>query len=131
VLLHLDGADVTNYWDNYSSGDVLLMPRRFGGLCLPVNEALGAGMPVIMPDISPNNTWLPDEWLIPASRKGTFRAKQHIDFYSVDHRALAAKIDQLASDAEFYTKALATAADLREQLSWKNLLPEYQQVLAG
>jgi len=117
--------DVENYWDNYDTGDVLLMPRRFGGLCLPVNEALGAGMPVIMPDTSPNNTWLPNDWLVPATKQGSFRAKQHIDIYSVDHRAYAAKIDQLASDPGFYLKAKTEALELRDQYSWDTLKPQY------
>jgi glycosyltransferase involved in cell wall biosynthesis len=121
--------DVENYWDNYSQGDVLLMPRRFGGLCLPVNEALGAGMPVIMPDISPNNTWLPSDWLVPAKHAGSFKAKQHIDIYSVDHRAYAEKIDAFASDPGFYTKARQEALELREQYSWENLRPTYLRTL--
>jgi glycosyltransferase involved in cell wall biosynthesis len=128
VTLVVDSTDVENYWDNYH-GDVLLMPRRFGGLCLPVNEALGAGMPVIMPDIAPNNSWLPSDWLVPATHAGTFKAKQHIDIYSVDHRAYAAKIDALAGDPGLYTKAKTEALELREQYSWNKLRPTYLRTL--
>jgi len=126
VKLRIDEGDVPNYWDNYS-GDVLIMPRRFGGLCLPVNEALAAGMPVIMPNISPNE-WLPAEWLVDAGWCATFRAKQRVDIYSANHHALAAKIDQF-TDTTFYTAAKVKAADLTKGLSWHTLLPEYQKVL--
>ena len=36
----------------YEGFDALIMPRRYGGLCLPMNEALTSGPPVIMSDTS-------------------------------------------------------------------------------
>lgn len=128
IGLIVDGHDTTDYWDNYT-GDVLVMPRRFGGLCLPAQEALGAGMPVIMPAISPNE-WLDPDWLVPAENVGAFRAKTRVDLYSVDPKALAAKIDQFATDPEFYAKAAGIARDLAESMSWKSLLPVYEKVFA-
>jgi glycosyltransferase involved in cell wall biosynthesis len=131
VTLIVDPGDVDNYWDNYNTGDVLVMPRRFGGLCLPVNEALGAGMPVIMPDISPNNTWLPKEWLVPASLEGSFVCKQRVSYYRADHVALAAAIDRFATDPEFYARAKARALELRDEYSWDNQRETYNKVLGG
>jgi glycosyltransferase involved in cell wall biosynthesis len=131
VELIFDARDVPDYWDNYSDGDVLVMPRRFGGLCLPTNEALGAGMPVIMPDISPNNTWLPAEWLVSATCEAQFKARTLIDIHTVDHRALAAKIDQFATDATFYAHAEATARDMAKRMSWESLRPEYDRMFAA
>ncbi len=47
-----------HYWDLYDSdAPIMLIPRRFGGLCLPALEALGAGKLVAMTDTSPNRTW--------------------------------------------------------------------------
>jgi glycosyltransferase involved in cell wall biosynthesis len=130
VTFRVDSADVDNYWDLYQ-GDVLLMPRRFGGLCLPVNEALGAGMPVIMPDISPNNTWLPNEWLIPAGWQTSFMAKQHVDVYGSSRTDLAAIIDRFATDQGFYIKAQDEATRLRDEISWHTLKPRYMEVLGN
>lgn len=131
IELVIVSADIPNYWDAYRGADVLVMPRRFGGLCLPVNEALGAGMPIVMPDISPNNLWLPRDWLVPAEMRGEFMAKTHVGLYSADHRALAAKIDRLATDRAFYAEAETIARDLAKRNSWEALLPEYRRVLAG
>lgn len=132
VGLIVRSGDVQCNTDLYRGQDVLLMPRRFGGLCLPLNEAVGFGMPCVLPDISPNNTWLPSDWLVPAAHAGQFMVKQNVvDVYSVDHRALAHKIDALASDAGFYAKAKAEAAELRDNLSWIALRPEYERVLLG
>lgn len=46
-----------DYWDLYRDHAVLLQPRRYGGLCLPANEAAGAGLAVVMPDVNPNDWW--------------------------------------------------------------------------
>jgi glycosyltransferase involved in cell wall biosynthesis len=128
VTLIVDPGDKPNYWDNYT-GDVLIMPRRYGGLCLPVNEALGAGMPVIMPDISPNNTWLPSDWLVPAGWETSFQAKRKVDVYGVNPVDLAARIDQFC-DFDFYLKAKDEADRLRTELSWETLKPRYREVLS-
>ena len=98
VELIVDSSDTRDYWDNYRVGDVMILPRRYGGLCLPVNEALGAGMPVIMTDISPNNQWLPAEWLVPATKTAEFMACNRVDVHQADSVALAARIDLFASD---------------------------------
>jgi glycosyltransferase involved in cell wall biosynthesis len=130
VKLRVDASDVKNYWDLYT-GDVLIMPRRYGGLCLPVNEALGSGMPVIMPDISPNNTWLPSEWLTPAQKTAEFLAMNRVDVFESDPVSLASKIDQFATDSNFYSAAKTQAAQLAKSLSWDELKPLYQEALAG
>lgn len=48
---------VEDYWRLYEDADVLVMPRRYGGLCLPANEAAGAGLALVMTDCSPNTRW--------------------------------------------------------------------------
>lgn len=50
--LHPNGVD--DRWDMYRDADVLLMPRRYGGLCLPALEAASRGLVVMMPECSPN-----------------------------------------------------------------------------
>jgi len=130
VILNLESRDVDNYWELYSRGDVLIMPRRFGGLCLPALEALGAGMPVIMPDIEPNNTWLPAEWLVPAHHAERFHAMQPVDVYTVDHEALAAKITQF-TDSDFRRLAKKQAIAIAHENSWEALTPRYKEVLGA
>lgn len=41
-------------WDGQH---VLVLPRRYGGNCLPVIEAIGHGMAVIMSAVEPNGEW--------------------------------------------------------------------------
>jgi glycosyltransferase involved in cell wall biosynthesis len=123
-------GDVPDNADLYADQDVLILPRRFAGLCLPCNEALGAGMPVIMPDISPNNTWLPSDWLVPAEKCGEFRAKTRVEFYSADLRELADKIDRFATDHGFFAASQDTARRMAKELSWAEQKPVYEKVFA-
>lgn len=128
IELVVRDGDVPDNRDLYEGQDVLVLPRRFGGLCLPAQEAIGAGMPVVMPAISPNDAWLPAEWLVPATHSGEFRAKTRVDLYTADARALAALIDRFATDPAFYTAAVERARHIAKQMSWEELRPMYERV---
>ena len=91
----------------YQDFDAMVLPRRYAGACLPMNEALASGLPVIMTDISPNNHVLPSFWLVPAEKKTSFMARTEIDVYSADHVILASKI------AEFVALSYDTLDDYR------------------
>jgi hypothetical protein len=80
--------------DLYSGYDAMVLPRRYAGLCLPMNEALLSGLPVFMPRISPNNAILPDKWTVEANKIDEFKAKAVIDVYNIDAKALAKTLDE-------------------------------------
>jgi hypothetical protein len=65
VEVYKDG--VYDRWAMYEEAHILVMPRRYGGLCLPVQEAMTAGLGVIMTDTPPNPTTWPIRG-IPAGR---------------------------------------------------------------
>jgi glycosyltransferase involved in cell wall biosynthesis len=46
---------VVDRWSMYEGRSVLVLPRKYGGLCLPALEAAASGLAVLMPDISPNH----------------------------------------------------------------------------
>lgn len=79
--------------DLYKDFDCLILPRRYGGLSLTTNEGLASGLPILMPDISPNNQLLPKEWLFEAAKTSQFMARVPIDVYSSDPHKMAEKID--------------------------------------
>jgi len=127
IRIKIDTTHYDNYWMIYRGQDVLLMPRRYGGLCLPVNEAIGSDMPVIMTDIDPNNKWLPKEWLVKSSFDFDFTRgdKETLQVYGVDPKALAEKIDKVAGDRDYYAKLKKQAQKLKIANSWEKLLPLY------
>ena len=91
--LTIDTNSPENRQDLYTGFDAMVLPRRYAGLCLPMNEALLSGLPVFMTDISPNNTILPNQWLVPSKKIDQFKARTMIDVYSADPEMLAKLID--------------------------------------
>lgn len=123
----IDSTDVPDYWDAYGGFDCLVLPRRYGGLCLPVQEALGSGIPVIMTNVSPNEDVLPKDWLVSAKRTDEFEARSTIGIYTADVTALTDCIEDFCNMSDraagyVYRKAQR----LGEDLSWKTLASEYR-----
>lgn len=120
--------DLENYADLYRDFDALILPRRYGGLCLPMNEALMSGLPVIMTDISPNNKVLPKKWLLSAEITSHFEGRAPIDVYSVDPKDLAKKIDEMCEVdlSNWKQEALEIAY---ANYSDKVLLSKYKEIL--
>lgn len=124
--LTISVQEYDNYQDVYKEGDVMLLPRRYGGNCLPLNEALGVGMPVIMTDVMPNSHLLPPEWLIKAERIGEFTPRTTIDIYSGDPVELAEKIDHFAGlNDEEMNMYSELASAISDQISWETMKPMY------
>jgi glycosyltransferase involved in cell wall biosynthesis len=99
----------------YRNFDAVIMPRRYGGACLPMNESLAAGLPVIMTDIDPNNKILPETWLVKAEKTTEFMARTMIDVYSADHKHLARRITDFANiDYDDLSECKLSARDIAE-----------------
>lgn len=126
VKIEVDYSNKQHYFDNYTTGGVLVMPRKYGGLCLPMNEALACEMPIITTDISPNHLWLPGEWLVPSLHTGSFLSKKKVDVYEAQLLELAAKIDQFCNE-DFYREAIGKAREIKEAISWKSLHGLYME----
>ena len=92
--LTIDMGNPDNRQDMYEGFDAMVLPRRYAGLCLPMNEALISGLPVFMTNISPNNIVLPDKWLVDSKRIDVFRTKSMVDVHNVDPVKLANIIDK-------------------------------------
>jgi len=90
----VDNSNPENREELYNGFDAMLLPRRYAGLCLPMNEALISGLPVFMTDISPNNLILPKEWLVKSEHINVFQAKSLIDVYDGNPEHLAAIVDE-------------------------------------
>lgn len=117
----------------YRDFDAMILPRRYAGLCLPMNEALMAGLPVIMTDIDPNNRILPNKWLVASEWKGDFMTRTKIDIYSAKHKDLAKKIDELVElgDRELALQKLEARA--LGDLNYSDIIlkPKYLELLNG
>jgi hypothetical protein len=90
----IDAGNPDSRESMYEGFDAMVLPRRYAGLCLPMNEALMSALPVFMTDISPNNAILPKKWLTESSKIDEFKTKSMVDVYNANPRALASLIDR-------------------------------------
>jgi glycosyltransferase involved in cell wall biosynthesis len=90
----IETGNLDNRQDMYSGFDAMVLPRRYAGLCLPMNEALMSALPVFMTNISPNNAILPDKWLAESGQIDRFRTKSMVNVYDVKSDSLARIIDK-------------------------------------
>jgi len=91
--LIIDTSNTENNANLYSGFDAMVLPRRYAGLCLPMNEALMSGLPVFMTDISPNNFILPQEWLVESNKIDKILTRMWLDVYGANPKKLASLID--------------------------------------
>lgn len=125
----IDSTSPIDETDLYLNFDAMILPRRYAGLCLPMNEALMSGLPVIMTDIEPNNKILPKKWLVESKKQGSFYTRTDIDYYSADHKELAKKLDWLVETDLSPEKAEAFEIGYNNY-SVETLKPQYDKVLS-
>jgi glycosyltransferase involved in cell wall biosynthesis len=91
--LVIETSDSESREEMYNGFDAMVLPRRYAGLCLPMNEALMSGLPVFMTDVCPNNKILPKEWLAKSDKIGILKTRAVLDVYNADPRNLARIVD--------------------------------------
>ena len=116
---------VDNYWRLYDDADVLVIPRRYGGLCLPALEAMGAGLAVVMPAVSPQVDDWPPVRTVPTTARGSIDTPAgRVPLHDVAVGALTSLLDEWAQDQPG-TRAEGLRARLwAEGRSWDRLRPE-------
>lgn len=119
------------YYDLYESQeDAYFMPRKFGGLCLPLNEASACGMPVIMTNVSPQDDILPGEALLPSfhAHEKDFEARARIQVWETTPEHIRDKIVELYHNPELVQTLSDAANAYADSISWTQMRPVYDQV---
>jgi Glycosyltransferase len=118
--LILESGNVPNYWDLYRDADVLVLPRRYGGLCLPAHEAMAAGLGLVMTDAEPNDIW--PALLAPARVRSHVRTPGgDMPMHDVDPVELAQILDDIATDPDRLVALQRAAAGWAEHNTWEYL----------
>jgi hypothetical protein len=121
----------TNLNSLYRWGDLLVLPRRYAGLCLPAYEMFALGGLVMMPDTSPQNRWpiTPCD----AVKEQPRRMKGgRVPMVSVDPARLARRLDALlTADVESVVRASEQGRLWAEANSWELRLSEWKERLCG
>lgn len=115
----------------YSDGDVLVLPRRFGGLSLPMNEAMSLGMPVIGTRRRPEADFLPHATLAHVASRQPMKSQGGIiQLEHADPVELAAIMDRLSTSPEEVEQLSRWSDQVAEQMSWTTLEPAMRAALA-
>lgn len=128
VRVHVSPSVPANYWDLYRNADALVLPRRYGGLCLPAQEACAAGLAVLMSDLIPNRMWPGPRVPAEFHRKVTMPCGR-VPVYDVKPSALAAAMDELA-DPAVMARHQAEARAWAQEHSWETLGPRWLELFA-
>lgn len=123
-------GDVPNYWELYRDEDVLILPRKYGGLSLQLNEAMSSGIVPLMLNTEPQSRFLHPEMLIEATQIDTIAPRTPIAVYDCSPEQLAARIDYMASMDEDKFLSLSEFCNIySDTISWETLKPKYEQIL--
>jgi len=129
ISYRLNGGARDN-WSLYEDHDVLVMPRRYGGLCLPAIEAMGAGLAVLMSNCSPN-TWDYSAAMFVDGKPGSpMKGKVGvIDTFTVTSSALANRLDHLAENPNTVRALQFMSRKWAEDHSWENRINDWHAEL--
>lgn len=118
-------------WDLYAGADVLVMPRRYGGLCLPVQEAMALGLAVVMPDVSPNEWYTALRVPVPSTAGRLKTPAGMIPMAEPDETAIARLLEHLADVPEELRAARYAARSWAADHSWAALEHVYREMLGA
>lgn len=121
-------GSIENRWDMYKDQHMLVLPRRYGGNCLPALEAAACGLAVALPDVSPNNEDIRASVYLPTrGPRSLSLACGPIQTAEVNHMDLGRTLDRVALDR----RQLAVAQDIsyRTVPRWSTWRPKYLERL--
>lgn len=119
-----------DYWSMYADHDLLVMPRRYGGLCLPAQEAMAAGLGLLMPDCPPNSWW--PSWPIPARPGGDVRTPcGEVATWTASTTAIGMALGHFSDDRDALAALQARSRAWAAEHSWETLAPVYEAELAS
>lgn len=130
VTITMCPGGVADRRDLYAGSHLLVLPRRYGGLCLPAQEALASGLALAMPAVSPNQA----TWPI-APLRGQWEGRQatpsgEVKSFSTNPRYLAAVLDRMAREPSMVAELQTAGVAWAKSHSWSELAPMYRERLA-
>jgi hypothetical protein len=128
VDLELKPHGVLDRWEMYDGAHALVMPRRYGGLCLPVQEAMTAGLAVLMTDCSPN----PQTWPVRAIPHGRGRMIHtpagNIMTCVAGERLVGQAMLRLQARPDSLEELMRGSREWAAKNTWENLRPMYDEL---
>ncbi len=130
TIERLDPVD--DYWDAYPpEADLMVLPRRYGGLSLSMQEAAAVGLPTVSLDLEPQRRWLDPAGLVAASvdRQAVPMRGGRFDVWTCHPRALAHRLDDLAAHPEVVARMRDRALAWAAGLDWSRWVDTYRRLI--
>lgn len=136
-LIHTTGkvqvrqvGQVENAQDLYAGQELLVLPRRYGGLCLPALEAMASGLAVAMTWASPQHR----TWPIIPIQCDVFPDGHHapggmVPLANATSESVAEVLNHCAREPEFLAEHQAKAKEWALANTWDRWLPDYLNVM--
>jgi hypothetical protein len=115
---------VPDRWDMYAGRHVLVLPRRYGGLCLPALEAMASGLAVMMSDCTPNTMWPIIPLQCDLSRTIQMQTGP-VETYEVPSNILANNLKHLAMNPRTVEDHMVRSRQWAADNSWDSLRETY------
>lgn len=119
VSYRLNLTETADRWSMYVDQSVLVMPRKYGGLCLPALEAAACGVAVMMPRVSPNDE-LAQLMLRCRGTRPTNLSCGRVEIASVNPMDLSAMLNSLTPDVVNHAQG-AAYANVPRWSEWRDL----------
>jgi glycosyltransferase involved in cell wall biosynthesis len=129
--IEINKNDVLNYWDvlQQDDYDCLLLPRRYGGLSLQLNEAMSLGLGVITSAVEPQKDFMPSWSMIDPIGSKKIMTRIEIDCYQFNAYDLAEKMARLHNNPDSAWLLSNKSNEIAQEIDWQTLLPVYQQTI--
>jgi hypothetical protein len=119
-----DLKPVEDRWTMYDGQHALILPRRYGGLCLPALEAMSSGLAVIMTDCSPNMDWP----IIPLESEPSRHLQMQcgiVETFDARANNVGSIMNHLYINRQILADAQEKAWDWAQENTWEKLAPMY------
>jgi hypothetical protein len=120
----------TEYMDSmkvlFDWADMVVLPRRYAGLCLPAFEAFGHGCLVMMPEVDPQAGW-PIIGVPAIKERPRLMKGGKVPMWTVDPKILARRIESVIdAPIQPIVRASEEGRAWAETRSWERLLPVWK-----
>ena len=128
-VVHL--PETRDYWD-YPVADALVLPRRYGGLSLVMQEAMALGMPVVSLDLPPYRDAIHPRLRVPAFAKREVSMKAgRFSVHACIPELLAAAMNEAMDDDALVAEASEMSGAWAAEHAWDRRLGWWQEALRG
>lgn len=114
----------------YMDADVVVLPRRYGGQHIGINEALSCGIPVITLNRPPENEWGGIVTIPARSRKFIRTHFGNLEWWDGNANMLADTMKRLHDDPAEVERLSYAANEYARGISWDALYPRYMDLFA-